>query len=171
MSDTTLISGAIAPALFKLARRICVSACLLFGVMPAWSQEGAGTISGRVQNATNGNYLNNAVVSIEDGRTVFTDEFGDFRISGVPLGTVTLRVSYTGLEAQTAEIEVTAGENTVRNFRLGGRGATVSQDQDEIIELDSFEVAAARETNAGAIAAQEQRYAATIKNVVSSDAF
>ena len=145
--------------------------------MSAWfppdmfAQSDTGTITGRVQNATNGSYLNNARVTVQGTSTlVFTDEFGDFRIGGLPAGAVTVEVSYSGLETQTAQITVDPGAVVSRNFRLGAAGTSAAESED-VIELDSFDVAAARETNASAIAVQEQRYSSSLKNVVSADAF
>src|SRR5687768_16988664 len=47
----------------------------------AWAQSAAtGVISGRVQNASTGNYLNNARVRVAgSNREAFTNQFGEYR--------------------------------------------------------------------------------------------
>ena len=48
-------------------------------------------MTGRVQNAATGQYLNNARVTVKGtDLTVFTDETGTFQLAAVPAGTVTL---------------------------------------------------------------------------------
>jgi hypothetical protein len=48
-----------------------------------------GTIEGRVYNAVNGSYLNNARVTLEGAnREVQTDRFGEFRFDRVPAGPI-----------------------------------------------------------------------------------
>ena len=133
------------------------------------AQSATGTIEGRVLNTTNGAYLNNARVTIE-GTTLqaFTNEYGEYRLVDVPAGTATVRVFYTGLPPQSAQVAVTAQQTSSQNFNLsnvetGAAGATV--------QLDAFVVAAVKETNASAIAVNEQRFAENIKNVVAADEF
>ena len=130
----------------------------------------SGTIIGRVQNANNGNYLNNARVTIEGTSTsVFTNQFGEFRLEDVPAGTVNLQVFYTGLESRTVPVTVTAGGRIEHNIRLSGTGAQI--DDADIVQLSEFTVSTTRDTDANSIATNEQRFAANIKNVVSADAF
>ena len=83
---------------------------------PARTTE-TGTIQGRVLNATSGNYLNNARIT-DEGTTlqVFTNEFGQYLISGVPAGAVTLRLFYTGFEPQLVQLQVAAGQSVTRDF-------------------------------------------------------
>ncbi|BET65619.1 hypothetical protein ASA1KI_05370 [Opitutales bacterium ASA1] len=138
------------------------------------AQEGTGTVSGRVQNANNGNFLNNARVSVQgSSNVVFTNQFGEFRLDDVPAGEVTLRVFYTGLEERTITVTVVAGQRVEQNVRLSAsfvqpREAATG---DQIVELDDFVIAATKDTDANSIATNEQRFAANIKNVVSADAF
>src|SRR5689334_21830466 len=61
----------------------------------------SGSITGRVQNASSGQRLNNARVAIQGSTTVvFTDESGLYRLVNVPAGRVLMEVSYTGLDSQ-----------------------------------------------------------------------
>jgi len=142
-------------------------ALVLYSAVSAFAQAIAtGTLEGRVQNGTNGLFIKNARVTV-DGTTLtaITNDFGEYRIGGVGAGSVTVRVSYAGLDGQSATVAVAAGQTVERNFELarGGPG--------EVVKLDAFNVASQRETNATAIALNEQRYAENIKSVVAADAF
>ena len=129
-----------------------------------------GVIEGRVLNVTSGNYLNNARITVEGTEIqVFTNEFGQYRITGAPVGAVTVRSSYTGFEPQLAEVEVLAGKVATRDFEFKFQGTREASDR--TVVMDTFEVAEVKETNASAIAMNEQRYSANLKNVVSSDEF
>lgn len=132
---------------------------------------GPATIQGRVLNVTSGDYLNNARVSIE-GTTLqaFTNDFGEFRLTGVPAGTVTVRAFYTGLPPQSAQLTVGAGQTATQDFNFTHADPGVAA-KDPAVQLDAFVVAAVKETNASAIAVNEQRFAENIKNVVSADEF
>ena len=57
-----------------------------------------------------------------------------------------------------------------RDFSLEAFDAKPGATGDEVLKLDQFIVAAARETNAATIAINEQRFAANAKSVVSTDA-
>lgn len=129
-----------------------------------------GEIAGRVLNRASGRYLNNARVTVEgSSREVFTDESGSFRIPDLAPGDYSLRVFYTGLPVQTTKVHVTAGEAVRQDFRMGA--ARAATDDPEAVVLDEFVVAGDREYNAAAIALNEQRFSANLKNVVSTDAF
>ena len=76
-------------------------------------------VSGRVQNPVTGQYLNNARVSVRGTDLVaFTDQTGRYRLPQVPSGTVTLEVFYTGLDAQTATVQTSAGQAVTRDFEM-----------------------------------------------------
>jgi len=94
------------------------------------AQVGTAGIEGRVANAATGNYLNNARVVIE-GTTVevFTNENGEFRLGGVTPGEVRLRVTYSGLEPQSATVRVSGGTPVRRDFELAlPRSQTTASD-------------------------------------------
>src|SRR5688572_636669 len=57
-----------------------------------------GSVEGRVLNASNNSYLNNARVKVE-GTTLetLTDSFGNFRLGSLPPGEVRVTAFYTGL--------------------------------------------------------------------------
>ncbi|MBL9209481.1 MAG: TonB-dependent receptor plug domain-containing protein, partial [Opitutaceae bacterium] len=137
-------------------------------VIPALAQSPTGTIEGRVLNATSGSYLNNARVIVDGTRIeAFTNESGEFRLSGVPAGEARISAMFTGLQAQVATVSVTAGQIARHEFTLSRTGTK----EGSVLKLDQFVVANSREMNAADIANNEQRYAANIKNVVDADAY
>lgn len=133
--------------------------------------QSTGSIEGRVLNTDNGKYLNNARVTV-DGTAleVFTDSTGLFRLTNVPVGEAKVKAFYTGLSAQSITVAVNAGTATNLDINLSATSSTASKDG-EVLQLDVFKVAAAVEMDAASIAVNEQRFAPTIKNVVSTDAF
>jgi len=129
---------------------------------------GSGRISGRVLNPANGQYLENAQVTVkETNQTVYSERDGVYNLVAVPSGPVTLEVFYTGLDVANIPVTVPPGGTIVQDVELtsvkryGKAGDTV--------KLDKFAVNADRETNAQSIAINERRFAPNIKSVVSTD--
>jgi hypothetical protein len=121
---------------------------------------GWGTVSGRVSSAATGEFLEGAEVRVIGTDLVTsTQRAGAFALSRVPAGVHRLRVFYTGLDVQEAEVLVKAGEAAVLAVSLNAA----------VYRLDSFVVAGQREGNAAAIT--RQRTAENIKSVVSMDAY
>jgi iron complex outermembrane receptor protein len=154
--------------------RRAVTAAVVFVVLgaSAFAQSASvGSIQGRVQNATNGLYLKNARITVEGtAQEALTNEFGEYVLSEVPAGAVTLKVFYTGLEQESLNVNLQAGQTFEQDFRLSS--VRFAQEvKDNVIQLDQFVVATARETNANAIAVSEQRFAPNVKVVVAADAF
>ncbi len=176
MNSNTLFAGRDACLRVRLIRFVAA----FFGVLascvflpPAVGQPASGAVEGRVFNAASGTALVNARVTIEGtAREAITDEGGVYRLPGVPAGEATIRVSYLGMETQSATVNVPAGGTASREFELkldhGHRGATGAG---EIVELGAFTVVADREMSAQAISMNEQRTAPNIKNVVAIDEF
>lgn len=154
---------------FIFATIVCItgfSAPSVFGQAAA----ATGSITGRIRNATSGLYIKNAHVMIESaGLDVVTDEFGEYRLYNVPTGEVTLKVTYVGLDSKEEKLLVKAGESIELTVNLGAGGLKV--EDGETLVLDSFTVAAQKDTNARSIATNEQRYATNMKSVVSADEF
>lgn len=142
------------------------------GLAAGASVRGArGTVTGRVQNVVTGQYLNNARVAVAGTELVaFTDESGMFRLTNVPAGPIVLRVFYTGLEAQEIPVQVPTGGSIDQEINLR-TAAAYGPVAEKIVSLDAFTVMASRETNAEAIAVNEQRFAPNIKSVVAADSF
>ena len=132
------------------------------------AQPASGTIEGRVLNGSSGAYLNAARVSIPGSRLqAVTTESGEFRLSEVPAGAVTVVAQFTGLAPQSATVTVVAGRVAVQDFTL----ARAESSDAATVKLGQFVVAGSREMNAADIANHEQRYAANLRNVVDADAF
>lgn len=147
--------------LLRLAFAACL--CLASFVRAQSPAPATGTIEGRVQNASDGNYLNNARVSVKGTTLVtLTDEAGTYRLTGVPAGPATVRVLFTGLAEQELALTVAAGQTASRDFTLT---------TDTTVKLGAFVVQSTKETNAAAIAVNEQRTALGQKSVVSADQF
>ena len=149
--------------------RLCLALAGFFLLAGLVSAQTTGTIEGRVLNADNGKYLGNARVTVA-GTNLETlpDSLGQYRLSGVPAGSAQVKTFYTGLLSQDATVSVAAGQTVTRDINLS---ASVAAKEGEVLKLDAFKVAAAVEMDAASIAINEQRFAPTIKNVVSTDAF
>jgi iron complex outermembrane recepter protein len=127
-----------------------------------------GTVTGRVQNVVTGNYLNKARVAVKGTDLVaYSDEFGTYRLVDVPPGAVTLEVFYTDLDMQQVPVTVAAGATVERNIELTSTARYGANT--DVVKLDSFRVTSDKETDAQAIAINEQRFAPNIKNVMATD--
>jgi hypothetical protein len=124
---------------------------LILGCLPvlAFSQT---ALTGVVTNTATGRALEGARVTLENtGREVLTDSQGNYRFDNVAPGSVTLSVSYTGLDQSTAPVTVAAG--TVNRHDVG----LTSQ----IYAMSTFVVAGEREGNAQAVTLQRLASKAT----------
>jgi iron complex outermembrane receptor protein len=151
-----------------------LSCALLLGVAAVSAQTveraNTGTIEGRVQNRVTGDRLNNARVSVKGSNLVTqTAEDGSFQLPGVPAGRVTLRVFFTGLDEQEVTVNVVPNQVAQQDIMMTSR--VRYGDAGETVKLDQFVVEATKETNATAIAVNEQRFAVGQKSVVSADEF
>jgi len=165
--------------LHRLLPRAALAAFLLLplAVPPAVAQPAAaaaratGDITGRIQNEATGVYLKRAQVSVR-GTTLsaLTDEFGTFRLTGVPSGEAVLDVFYSGLDPQQATVTVTGGQSVQRDFNLTNK-ATYGDKSAGVVKLDAFVLSTSKLTEGESLATNEQRFAANIKNVVATDAF
>jgi TonB-dependent receptor len=133
---------------------------------------GNGAIQGRVLNASNNKYLESAVVSIKGtSLQATTNLYGEYRIFDVPPGSVTVTVTFGGLEGATRMVTVSPGQTADLDFSLGKPGAAESASGEPTVKLDAFVVAAEKDFNANDIAINTQRYAPNMEYVMSSDAF
>ncbi len=139
----------------------------------AHAQSNTGSVSGRVTNALTGRTLNNARVTVPSSNKVaFTNEYGDFSISGLPAGETSLEFFFTGLDPKTVSVTVASGETAVANVVLtnASRAGTTTGADGETIVLEAFNVEATEQDGA-AIAVNEQRFASNLKTVIAADAF
>jgi iron complex outermembrane receptor protein len=127
-------------------------------------------ITGRVQNAATGQYLNSARVTVKGTDLVaFSDESGTYRINSVPAGPTVLEVFYTGMSPLQIAVNVTPGSLLERDISL--TAGSRDHGDAEVIKLQSLVVSSTREMDGAAIAINEQRFAPNIVNVVSADEF
>lgn len=153
------------------ATRVLAALAFAFALTAhAHAQSPTATIEGRVQNAVTGDYLNRARVTVPGTNLVtLTDEGGVFRLSGVPAGAVTLRVFFTGLDEQTLNVTAASGATLQQDIKLTSRSRY--GERSETVQLDKFVVESTKETNAAAIAVNEQRFSSNQKSVISADQF
>jgi len=153
---------------------LAAGAVMLLALAPcaqAQTTLATGLIEGRVLNAASGTYLEGARITVEGtALEAFTDPDGRYRLAGVPAGEVRVRVFYTGAAPQAAAVRVAAGQMATHDVSLGVAPATTAT-RGDTVKLDRFLVGESREMEGAAIAINEQRFAASIKNVVSTDEF
>jgi TonB-dependent receptor len=132
----------------------------------AQAQSSVGTIEGTVLGVSNGAYLNNARVTVDGSRLeTFTDAKGAFRLANVPAGAALVRVSYTGLETQTAKVTVAPAATARQDFELSLPLNQTTQDNKSVVKLENFVVETTALT-AAAAAINEQKFSPNIKNIV-----
>src|SRR5262249_2874083 len=67
-----------------------------------------GTITGHVTNSSTGAALAGATVSYSGGSTTTTDSSGNYTLSNVPTGSVSVTASLTGFASQTSSVTVSS---------------------------------------------------------------
>lgn len=150
-----------------LRRQVFIT-CMLLSYIP--TVHAAGVVEGRVLDPVAGSYLLNARVSVKGTDLVaLTDSTGGYRLGNLPAGSVTLRVIHPGLEEAERVVQVVEGGAVRQDFELTSRSRSAAVG--ETVQLGAFTVAANREMDAAAVAVNERRYAANIKDVVAADAF
>jgi TonB-dependent receptor len=122
---------------------------------------GTGSLRGRVLNTATGGYVRNAEIRVEGTSVVaYSGDGGEFRLTGIPAGPVTIVVRYTGLEEARATADIVSGQVTTRDVELQAQSFAGSSGN-EIV------VAAQREGQASAI--MERRAAMNAKTIVGAD--
>jgi iron complex outermembrane receptor protein len=154
------------PSLFALALGWLLSA-LLIQAQPA----GTGSVQGRVYNPVSKEYVGNAEVRLDGtNQTTYTESDGSFSFSGVPAGTATVSVAFSGYNTAKDTFTVTAGQPAVREINLTSTAAAPAPvGKDGVVQLTAFTVASEREGNSKAIMAQRRNM--NITTSVSSDIF
>ena len=163
------------PHLYRSVRTGLFSLSVLLAAVAALAQSPAtGILEGRVSHPGTGENLELARITVEGtALEAFTDADGQYRLAGVPAGTVRVRAFRTGVVAQTLTATVAAGQSATLNFALesfGGRPAATSAAGGPI-KLDQFTVGASKEMDGAAIAINTQRFAPNVMNVVSADEY
>src|SRR6185369_6507870 len=89
-----------------------------------------------------------------------------------PADTMRVNAFFTGLAVQDHDITVSAGQTASLDFALSDAGRSTTSDRGgQVVKLSEFVVGESREMAGAAIAINEQRFAANVKNVVSTDEF
>ncbi len=85
----------------------------------AAAEPATGVVAGRVVNLTSGNFLHHARVAVR-GTTIetTTNEVGEYRLPGVPVGEVQVAVTFLGMEPQVEPARVVADQTVRRDFSL-----------------------------------------------------
>ncbi|HUR56594.1 MAG TPA: carboxypeptidase regulatory-like domain-containing protein, partial [Opitutaceae bacterium] len=146
-----------------------------FGISAALAQPATGVIEGRVFDSGRGEYLEKARLTIEGtSQQTFTDVGGQYRFTNVPPGAVKVVVFFTGLEAQTAAVNVSPGQTVQHDITLAaasGPRPSKNAAAGETVKLDQFVVSTSKDMDGAAIAINEQRFARNIMTVVAADEF
>ena len=170
MNTSRPVSSTLAALLLRYSLALLIALAWLAPRAASQSVPQSGEIAGRIQNEAAGQYLTNARVTVRGTALVaFTDTTGSYRLTGVPAGTATLEVFYSGLDPQVAAVNVGAGQLATRDFNL--TNASLYGEKSSIVKLDAFVAASSRLTEGESLATNEQRFAANIKNVVATDAY
>jgi TonB-dependent receptor len=118
-----------------------------------------GAIAGKVLDAATGAPLIGADVALDGTAfTTATDRTGDFRLSDIPPGSYSLLVLYLGHTEQRTDIVITAGRTIPVDVKLSPSGFS------ETVQVKAEPIGEGQ-----ARALNQQRTAANITNVVSSD--
>ena len=169
----TLSAMNLLPSVLRLRPALLAFAALWLGAqLHLLAQPATGTIAGRVFHPASGQYVEGARITVAGtSLETFTDNDGTFRLDGVPAGDARVRVFYTGTAPRLEPVRITAGQTAQLDVSLAPTAAPPPAATGEIVQLDQFTVATSREMDGAAIAINEQRFAANIKNVVSTDEF
>jgi TonB-dependent receptor len=98
--------------------------CNVLGLRPTSAQEGKGTITGTVKDASNG-VLKGALVELDpSAQRAVSDEQGQFKFTDVPAGDYKLTVSYVGLANFTTSAKVSAGQTASTEAVLNVAGVS-----------------------------------------------
>jgi TonB-dependent receptor len=125
---------------------------------------GSGMVRGRVSNTITGEYLRNAEIRVEGTSiVVFSEDNGEFRLTGVPAGEATIIVKYAGLQSERLTAAILAGQIAELDVALKAPTFTGSAVNDG----SAITVTARREGQAAAI--MERRAAPNAKTVVAAD--
>ncbi|WP_414661729.1 TonB-dependent receptor [Horticoccus sp. 23ND18S-11] len=129
-----------------------------------------GVIVGRVLNASGDSALERVRVTVEGtALETFTDASGAYRIDGVPVGTLQLKLFYTGMAPLTTTVTVFAAQTATHDVSMSAAGSSAASV--DRVKLEKFVVATSKEMEASALAINEQRFASNVKTVVSTDEF
>jgi TonB-dependent SusC/RagA subfamily outer membrane receptor len=113
----------------RMARLIAAIAMVLMMIVPAAvSAQATGRIRGRVTDAEDKSALPAVQISVVGTSTgAVTGATGQYLITGVPAGPVTLRVRRIGYTSKTQDVLVTAGADVVADISLTRAATQLSE--------------------------------------------
>lgn len=157
-------------ALPRVVLSLLGSLTFVLGGYAQSSGEPMGAVQGSVSNAVSGSPLGRAKVAIRGtAQETLTDDEGRFYLRGAPAKVIELEVSYLGFVSQTSRVTVPSGGQVAQDFQLSRESTDRRGAEDPTIVLEKFQVVAEQTMSGQAVAMNEQRHAANIKNVVSFD--
>ncbi len=137
-------------AIFLLAAAAVAAAAL--------HAQATGILTGRVTDSATALALAGTRVSVQGTELeTYTGPSGDYTLAGVPAGTQTVEFGYIGYGEKTQSVQITAGAATRADAAFSAG----------TVELDKFVITGSLVGTARAI--NQQRGAATLKNIVASD--
>ncbi len=153
-----------------LARLLAMLALACVLPLALFAQENnTGVIEGRVSSRADQKYLVNARITIDGTHYQdLTNDYGEYRIAGIPAGEVTVTALFSGLNPKSYRITLAPGARVTQDFEL----STAEVDSlGSTVLMEKFEVVSTRDTANNIIATNEQRFAQNIKTVIETDAF
>lgn len=149
-----------------IIRRIVFALACVFTLSLAAQQTNTGTITGRIYKPATGEYARDAIIRVAGTSVSAISEAGGvYTLYRVPVGEVTLVLTYAGYKTVTHQVTVTPDATTTRDFDIVPEGVV----GEDIVELEKFVVQGAVEGQAKSL--QNQKRALTIGEHVASDAF
>src|ERR1044071_867969 len=112
----------------RTLRRILVAAAALTAPVVTAGAQANGTITGRVTDrATQQPIADAQVLIVGTTRGARTSDAGQYRLPGVPAGTIRVRVIRLGYEADTRAVTVNGNDNVTADFALGATATRLDQ--------------------------------------------
>lgn len=156
IESLTLPVKAEAPSHVRRGRgRIMVSALALCMALPQLAA--ASSLSGQVTDSTGQATFAGAVVHVEEtDRSVVTDRFGRYRLTGLEPGAYTITIKYIGAPTVTQTVSIPETDAII-DFVIG----------DDVAYEDNIIVVGTKAAQASAI--NQQRASNSIKTIIDSD--
>ena len=105
----------------NLPIKLALFVFLLTGAQLIYAQSATQTVRGRILDSESKQPIigANVIITNQAGKGAATDAEGEFKIQGVALGRITLKITYIGYEPlQVSDIMVTAGKEVVLNLLM-----------------------------------------------------
>ena len=131
---------------------LAFAATALFPVRALAQSSGTGTIQGRVYNPASKEYVKDAEVRLDGtNQLTYSTQDGSFEFIGVPAGSASITVNYSGYSEARESFNVGANRTAVREVNLVSTVASPgTTGKDGVVKLEAFQVSSAREGNSKA---------------------